>query len=72
MVLLASFFFSPELWGDLNNFSFKRHQDVVKEGKQCNLWMGMGVHNFSPRFLECLKQLVCCHSYSCFLHILIL
>ena len=57
---------TPELCDDLINFSFDSLQDVLKESQECIPWPG-SVHNFSPPFLECLKQLVCFHFYSCVL-----
>jgi len=52
-----------ELRDDLIHFSFDCFQDMVKEAD--DPWIQMrGIHNFSPRFLEYLKVLVCYHCYS--------
>ena len=56
----------PELHDDLSHFSFDCFRDVVKERRDD--WK-RSVHDFSPRFLECLKRLVCYHCYSCVLYI---
>ena len=60
---------TPELCDDLGHFSFDCLQDVLKGEPESRIG---GIHYFSPRFLKCLKKLVCYHCYSCVCCIFIL
>jgi len=53
---------TPELRDDLIAFSFDCVQDVLKQ--KYDYWIG-DIRYFSPRFLECLKKLVCYDFCSC-------
>jgi len=52
---------TPELCDELLIFSFDSLRDIVKELEKFNSNWVDSTHNFSARFLECLKSLVCYH-----------
>ena len=60
---------TPELRDDLSHFSFACLHDGLQEEHDGRR---LSIHFFPPRFLECLKMLVCYHCYPCILCIFIL
>jgi len=62
---------TPELYGELINFSFDSLQDAVKEYKKFTDGRTSTL-DFSFPLIDCLKTLVRCHFYSYVFHIFII
>jgi hypothetical protein len=61
---------TTELHDDLVNFSFNNLYEAFKNYQTHNPLIPFSrvtIFRFVPRFLECLKELVCHHSHSCVL-----